>query len=275
MDPLGAACLKVFGAPPTGVTPLHGGDLSEVARVTFDGGATVVAKQGPMVAREARMLSAIGDAGVPAPRVLGAAGKVLFLEDLAEVRPGPAHWARFGEDLARLHRATGAAYGWPEDYAFGPVMIYNAATETGRENGPGDWPGFWAERRLLPFVAQMPRGLGERVETLARRLGEILPADPAPALLHGDLWTGNLLATEEAIHLIDPACYYGDAEVDLAMLHLFGGPGPGFSEGYGALDPGWERRRAVYSLFPALVHLRLFGAGYRGMVERFLADADS
>jgi len=265
MDALEAACQEVFGQGARRIVPLHGGDLSEVVRVTLAGGAAVVAKQGSMVDREARMLAAIAGAGVPAPRVLGRAREVLFLEALDEVRPKPAHWARFGEDLARLHSTAGQAYGWQEDYAFGPVMIYNAAT--------GDWPGFWAERRLLPFVAQMPRGLGAQVEALAGRLAEILPAAPVPALLHGDLWTGNLLATKDAIHLIDPASYYGDGEVDLAMLHLFGGPGPGFLEGYGGLAPGWGQRRAVYSLFPALVHLRLFGTGYAPMVERFLKSA--
>ncbi len=265
MDRLGAACLDVFGAAPVRVTPLHGGDLSEVAQVTLAGGDSVVAKQGPMVAREARMLDAIAAAGVPAPRVLGRSGDVLFLEALDEVRATPAHWAHFGEDLARLHRNPGDSYGWSEDYAFGPVMIYNAPTD--------DWPGFWAARRLLPFVAQLPPGLGARVERLAGRLGDRLPAAPAPGLLHGDLWSGNLLATTAAIHLIDPACYFGDGEVDLAMLHLFGGPGPGFSEGYGPLEPGWEDRRAVYSLFPALVHQRLFGAVYDRMVERFLGKA--
>ena len=262
MDALGAACLEVFGHAPTRVTPLHGGDLSVVMRLRLADGMEVVAKQGPMVDREARMLAAIAAAGVPAPRVLGQSGEVLFVEALDEVRAGPGHWARFADDLARLHATTGGGYGWAEDYAFGPVMIYNA--------GAQDWPGFWAERRLLPFAPQMERGLAARVERLAGRLGDLLPAAPAPALLHGDLWSGNLLATRDAIHLIDPACYFGDGEVDLAMLHLFGGPGPGFLQGYGALAPGWELRRAVYSLFPALVHLRLFGAGYRAMVERFL-----
>jgi len=281
MDPLHAACLDVFGSVPGRVARLHGGDLSDVARVQLENGQVVVAKQGPMVAREARMLEAIAAAEVPVPQVLAIAGEVLFLEALDERRAAPSHWAKFGEDLARLHACAGDAYGWHEDYAFGTVMIYNAPSghgpdrgpDRGPEKGPGDWPGFWAERRLLPFVAQMERGLGARLETLAGRLGELLPAAPAPGLLHGDLWSGNLLATQDAIHLIDPACYFGDGEVDLAMLNLFGGPGPGFAEGYGALQPGWETRRAVYSLFPALVHLRLFGAGYRAMVERFLEDA--
>ncbi len=247
--------------------PLHGGDLSEVMLFELAGGGPVVAKRGAMVGREARMLEAIAAAGVPAPKVLGLWGDVLFIEALEEVRPGPDLWARFGEDLARLHATRGGGYGWPEDYAFGPVAIPNATAE--------DWPGFWAERRLLPFLPHLPAALARRVDGLARRLPELLPAQPVPGLLHGDLWTGNLLTTARAIYLIDPACYHGDGEVDLAMLHLFGGPGPGFEEGYGALAPGWKTRRAVYSLFPALVHVRLFGAGYHAMAERFLTAAGS
>lgn len=74
--------------------------------------------------------------------------------------------------------------------------------------------------------------------------------------------------------LIDPACYYGHEEVDLAMLTLFDAPPPEFWEAYWALEPGWERRRDVYQLFPALVHLRLFGATYAGMVDRLLQSLD-
>lgn len=265
MEALAAASLEVLGRRPARVTPLQGGDLSEVLQLTFEDGGEVVAKRGPLVGREARMLGAIADAGVPSAAVLGVSGNVMFLETLEEVRPTPDHWARFGHDLARLHATPGDGYGWAEDYAFGAVRIHNAATET--------WPDFWARRRLLPFVPEIAPDLGARVERLAARLGDLLPVAPLPGLLHGDLWTGNLLATPEAIHLIDPACYFGHGEVDLAMLHLFGGPGPGFQDAYGVLEPGWETRRAVYSLFPALVHLRLFGDGYRAMVTRFLDQA--
>lgn len=265
MDALSAALHDVFHVAAAGRRPLHGGDLSEVTLVDLADGRRVVAKQGPMVDREGRMLEAIAAARVPAPQVLGQSGDVLFLEALHETRPAPDHWARFGEDLARLHATRGPRYGWDEDYAFGPVAIPNAPA--------GDWPAFWAARRLLPFLPHLPTGLARRVETLAGRLSSLLPADPPPGLLHGDLWMGNLLPTPDAIHLIDPACYYGDGEVDLAMLHLFGSPGPGFAENYGPLAAGWETRRAVYSLFPALVHVRLFGASYHGMAERFLSAA--
>ncbi len=262
---LSAACRTLFAVAPARVTALHGGDLSEVLRVGLADGRVVVAKRGPLVGREARMLDALAAAKAPAPRVLGVSGDVLFLEALEEARPKHAHWVRFGEDLAGLHGSAGGAYGWEEDYAFGPVTIANAPME--------DWPDFWAERRLMPFVPGLEPGLARRVEALAAKLATRLPARPTPGLLHGDLWSGNLLPTRTAIHLIDPACYRGHGEVDLAMLHLFGQPGAGFAEGYGAPDPGWRERRAIYSLFPALVHLTLFGAGYRGMVERFLADS--
>ena len=265
MDALRGAIREVFRVAEARLTRLRGGDLSEVTLVELSDGRRSVAKRGPLVAREARMLEAIARAGVPAPRVLGLSGPVLFLEALDEAPPTPALWARFGADLARLHATSGPAYGWPEDYAFGPVEIVNASAE--------HWPGFWAECRLLPFLPHVPGALAGRIERLAARLPGLLPAQPAPGLLHGDLWAGNLLPTARAIHLIDPACYYGHGEVDLAMLHLFGAPGPGFAESYGMLEPGWETRRAIYTLWPALVHLRLFGAGYRGLVERLLAAA--
>jgi len=73
--------------------------------------------------------------------------------------------------------------------------------------------------------------------------------------------------------LIDPACYWGHAEADLAMLTLFGRPGPAFWDAYGPTEPGLEARRPIYQMWPALVHLRLFGGTYRGLVERLLEEA--
>ncbi|MEC7764323.1 MAG: fructosamine kinase family protein [Pseudomonadota bacterium] len=263
MDALDHAVLDITGDRISGRRPLHGGDLSTVTLLSLQGGARLVAKTGPLVDREARMLAAMADAGAPVPGVVGVTGNILLLDALEEARPDASSWAHVGAALATLHAATGPIYGWTEDYAFGPVAIPNGQTT--------DWPDFWAAHRLLIHARELPGGLAPRLANLAERLPHILPAAPRPALLHGDLWTGNLLfGPAGAVHFIDPACYYGDAEADLAMLHLFGAPGRGFDAAYGPLEPGWEERRAVYTLWPALVHLRLFGTSYRGMVDRLL-----
>ena len=165
-----------------------------------------------------------------------------------------------------LHRTKGERYGWPHNYAFAALPI---------ENGWSDnWPRFWAERRLLVHAGHLPAPLARRIETLAADLANRLPAFPAPSLLHGDMWGGNVLVEGNRVSgLIDPACTYGHSEVDLAMLTLFDHPSAAFYDAYGKLEPGHEERLTIYKLWPALVHFRLFGSGYRSMVEHILSDA--
>jgi len=257
---------RLLDAELAGVQPLHGGDLSRVVRVHTADGRSVVAKSGPEPRTEAAMLRAIAAAGAPTPAVCAVSDDVLVLEDLGEDHGPGSAGADLGVVLRRLHGTVGPAYGWTDDHAFGPVPIPNAAA--------ADWPTFWAERRLLPSCAVCPAELGRGIEALCARLGERVPRHPAAALLHGDLWTGNVMARDGRVTgLIDPACYHGHAEVDLAMLTLFAEPGPAFWQAYGPLEPGAEDRRPIYQLWPALVHLRLFGDGYRGLVERCLALA--
>jgi fructosamine-3-kinase len=175
-------------------------------------------------------------------------------------------WPDLGKVLAKLHAARGPAYGWDQDYAFGPVAISNGST--------ADWPAFWTERRLICHCVHAASTLARRIEALAADLANRLPKEPLKSLLHGDLWGGNILtANGQVTALIDPACYYGHAEVDLAMLTLFDHPTAAFYETYGELEPGYDERHAIYQLWPALVHLRLFGSGYRALVERLLAKA--
>ncbi|MDX1781703.1 MAG: fructosamine kinase family protein [Thalassovita sp.] len=245
------------------IRPLHGGDLSEVVQVTLEDGREFACKTGPLVTAEARMLDAIGEAApAPAPRFVD---RDLLLMDFLPGEPARApHWHDLGRSLRRLHDRTGPENGWPEDYAFGAVEIPNAPMP--------DWPAFWAERRLRPSLPFLPADLARRLERLIAALPGLLP-DPAPALLHGDLWTGNVHFSGGRAWLIDPACYYGHGEVDLAMLHLFGSPPAAFWDGYGATEPGYETRQPIYQLWPALVHYRLFDSGYAGMVDRLIGAA--
>ncbi len=262
MEGLTEALARIGGRAAT-IQPLRGGDLSEVAQVGLQEGRTVVAKAGELVATEARMLAALERAGARVPQVLAVHGQVMLLENLSEEYHTPGSYSDLGTRLTRLHGMHGEAYGWDEAYAFGKLAIDNTPL--------ADWPDFWARRRLLGLQTVLPAEIRPRLQALARRLPEILPARPDASLLHGDLWVGNIITSQGKAWLIDPACYYGHGEVDLAMLTLFADIPQAFWQAYGYLAPGWETRRAVYQLWPALVHLVLFGGEYRTMVEELLS----
>ena len=133
----------------------------------------------------------------------------------------------------------------------------------GHENSPkSSWVELWGDNRLRCHLPHIDRHLGDRLEQLVRRLGDFLADRPPSALLHGDLWGGNILFNDVIISgLIDPAAYYGHREVDLAMLSLFDNPPVAFYEACG-LKEGWRGRRPIYRLWPLLVHARLFGDSY-------------
>lgn len=264
MTAFAARVADLTGIPAGRLQRLAGGDLSEVLLVPREEGPPLVAKGGPAVGTEAAMLRALAGAGTPVPAVEAELSGVLLLEHVPNDGLFSANaWADIGARLRALHRHEGEAFGWPADYALGTVALDN---REGR-----DWVTFWGEQRLVATARLLDRPWRERIERLAARLGDLLPPSPPPALLHGDLWPGNILVREGRLAaLLDPACCHGDAEVDLAMLHLFGTPPAEFDDAYGALSPGWEGRRPIYQLFPALVHVRLFGAGYHPMLLRLL-----
>jgi fructosamine-3-kinase len=246
---------------------LAGGDLSEVLLVPRADGRLSVAKGGAAVSAEATMLRTLAGAGVPAPMVEGEHDGVLMLEYVANDGVFSPHaWADIGAALQILHDRTSDSFGWPTDYRIGTVELDNRQRT--------DWPAFWGEQRLIATASVLDRPWRERIDTLAGRLHDLLPARPVPSLLHGDLWTGNLLVRDGRLAaFIDPACYFGHAEVDLAMLSLFDTPPDEFWAAYGAPDEGWEDRRSIYQIFPAIMHLRLFGPSYASMVDRLLAAA--
>jgi fructosamine-3-kinase len=260
------AAAALLGGEAAHAEPLGGGCLEEVTRVTLrDGRRRAVAKGGPAPRVEAAMLEAMRAAGVPAPRVLAADDALLVMEERPRRGVLADAWGDLGRVLATLHASEGERYGWDADYAYGPIALPNAPTD--------DWPAFWAERRLLAHADRLPAELARRVAALAAEIPARLPARPRPSLLHGDLWGGNVLVDGDRVSaLIDPACYHGHGEVDLAMLTLFDRPDARFYDAY-PVAADWRERRPIYQLWPAIVHLLLFGDGYRGMVERLLREA--
>lgn len=254
---------RICGSPVQAMRRFAGGDISGASDVTLMDGNHVVAKQGPVVAVEGRMLEAMRRTSAPVPEVIGLDDNVLVIEHRADEGPltGVA-WISLAEALKELHRAHGPDYGWDEDYALRHVAVENTRCD--------DWPTFWAERRLLCHLPELPRGLAKRVEGLAIRLKELLPRAPSPALVHGDLWGGNILVSGGAISaLIDPCAYYGHCEVDVATMAVFDHPPQSFFDAL-QLEPGWPERQPIYRLWMWLVHVRLFGEGYRSAAEREL-----
>jgi fructosamine-3-kinase len=243
---------------------LAGGDLSEVLLVRRPHGKQLVAKGGAAIATEAAMLRLLAGKNIPVPAVDADYADVLLLEHVENDGVfSPAAWRDIAVWLHRLHQEEGESYGWASDYRLGTVELDNRQTN--------DWPVFWGEQRLLATASLLDRPWRERIRDFVPRLPDLLGEPPPPALLHGDLWTGNILVRDGRLAaLIDPACYHGDPEVDLAMLCLFGSPPQDFWNTYGPLRQGWQTRRPIYQLFPALVHLRLFGDGYADMVDRLL-----
>lgn len=265
MSAFSSRVASITGVAEDRLERLAGGDLSEVLLLRRPDGRCTVAKGGAATGTEAAMLRAILGVAVPAPQVEGEHDGVLLLEHVPNDGVfSPNAWREIGRAVRRLHDQRGERYGWPVDYSLGTVTLDNRET--------GDWPAFFAEQRLVATASLLDRPWRQRIETLAARLPDLLPKEPPPALLHGDLWKGNILVSDGKLAaLIDPACYYGHAEADLAMLTLFGEPPTEFWESYGAPEPGFEERQTLYQLFPALLHLRLFGGAYAGMVDRLLS----
>ena len=242
---------------PVEATVLSGGQIGQVWRVRLADGDTVVVKATGYDARlEAEGLDALRAAGGPVPRVVAADAEVLVLEHVT----GPGDLHRLGAGVATIHRAVGESFGWSRDNVIGPLPQPNTPDD--------DWPTFHAERRLGTFLDLLPPELERRLRTAIEdgRLAGLLDHEPPPSLVHGDLWWGNVVADR---WLIDPAVHRADREVDLAMLDLFGSVPATFERGYTEVWPlpdGWQRRRPALQLWPLLVHVRLFGAGYLGGV---------
>jgi len=266
--------------PVRGVTPLAGGSISEAFRVeTGDG--PVFLKHHPqapaeLFAAEAdglRALNAAAGDALRIPTVLamdtGLVARWIALEWLEPGPSGPSFGERLGRGLAALHRAGEGRWGWRRANFIGDLPQRNEPTMA--------WADFWRSRRLQPQVKMAwwklrKLHLDREWERLFDRLPELLaPAEEdGPSLLHGDLWSGNVLSAAGEPALIDPAVYRGHREVDLAMAELFGGIDARSDARFHAayreawpLLPGYlETRRPIYQLYYLLVHVNLFGGGY-------------
>jgi len=218
-------------------------------------------------------LRAAGEIRVPAVIDVGvnAGESFLEIEYLALERPTREATARFGAQLADLHRHTGERFGWIRDNTIGMTPQINDRSD--------DWIDFYREHRLGYQVALAWRnGYDLRAEgdVLSRRLPELFSGyEPGASLLHGDLWGGNWGCVGGEPVVFDPAVYYGDRETDIAMTMLFGGFGREFYAAYESAWPmarGCDERIRLYQLYHVLNHLNLFGSSYLGRAQQLFRE---
>jgi fructosamine-3-kinase len=258
---------------------LGGGDINDAFALELADGRRVFAKCNarsprdmfPAEARGLRWLAQARALAVPEVIAVSEPGQPAFLV-LEFVDPGARvrdFEERLGRGLAALHRSGAPSFGLEHDNFIGSLPQSNEPA--------GDWPSFYAERRLLPLVGKALEGgrlspaTARRFDRLVARLPDLAGASEPPARLHGDLWGGNLHATDTGEPaLIDPAVYGGSREIDLAMMRLFGGFGARVFDAYAEAYPlaaGHAERVPLYQLYPLLVHVNLFGGGYARSVE--------
>ena len=245
-----------------------GGCIHQCYRVTIAGTPRFLKvndqKYAAAFIAEAEGLSALRSGGVRAPEPLaqGVAGSeaYLLLEFLELKSDGD--FAALGRMLAQAHRPPGPRFGWARDNYIGSTPQQNGWCD--------DWAEFWLKRRLEPQIS-LARDKGFDVRLPSMKLLE--QHKPAPSLLHGDLWSGNVGFTPEGPVAFDPAVYYGDREADLAMTELFGGFPREFYRAYEEgfpLAAGYDKRKHLYNLYHLFNHLNLFGRGYLGQVKATL-----
>ena len=266
---------------PDSARPVGGGCIHSAWRLDGPGGPVFLktnrADSSWLLEAEADGLEALRNAGcLRVPGVLGfgaARGTAWLALEWLELHPVTRATERaLGEGLARQHLVAGRRFGWHRDNAIGATLQPNEQAD--------DWGEFFGERRIgfqLELGARrgLPESLLERGARLREQVSGLLrDRRPAPALLHGDLWSGNRAADAGGGTVVfDPAVHYGDPECDLAMTRLFGGFAPEFYAAYDAIippAPGRAFRERLYQLYHVLNHANLFGGGYVGQAGRLI-----
>lgn len=259
--------------------PIGGGCIGEVYRVELENGTPLVAKVDREAAshleREAYMLGYLREnSELPVPQVYYGSETLLLMEFIE----GSSRFSREAEHhaaelLAALHDVTADAYGHERDTLIGSLDQPNPWSES--------WVEFFRENRLLYLAdvahrsGRLPAGDRGRIDRLAGKLEGLIEEPERPSLIHGDVWSANVLAKGDRISaFLDPAIYHADREMELAFISLFNSFGQSFLDRYRELRgirDGFETRRNIYNLYPLLVHVYFFGGGYLGSVRSTLS----
>ena len=207
---------------------------------------------------------------VPQPICWGIASDAAYLVMENLELGGRQDWEAMGQNLAAMHRINSdRGFGWDQNNAIGSTPQIN--------NWTNSWLDFWIEYRL-GFQISLARRKGWQSNIPEAKIYQSLSRffdnyQPESAMVHGDLWGGNAAFVDGEPVIFDPALYFGDREVDLAMTELFGGFPSQFYRAYQAaypLDSGYKERKTLYNLYHILNHFNLFGGSYGSQANRMI-----
>ncbi|UTW45269.1 fructosamine kinase family protein [bacterium SCSIO 12696] len=203
------------------------------------------------------------------PDVARVSENTLSMTAIKAVSPSSHQWQQLGVGLALLHQQLQPYYGLETDNYIGLNPQPNGISK--------DWGTFFVEQRLghqISLIADnaLKQNYQQRLKKAREPLrGFLNHYCQHPSLLHGDLWSGNVLFSSDGVWLIDPAAYCGDREADLAMTELFGGFDREFYRAYDATYPrteAYSTKREIYNLYHRLNHYNLFGRSYLSGCEQ-------
>jgi len=217
---------------------------------------------------QASELSLLSDS-IDTPKVLGFSKNCLLLEWI-ETSHSINHHAEIGKNLANLHKCTNQYFGFDYDNTIGVMPQYNAVNQS-----ITSWSFFFWEYRLLFQIKYALKNKlishkeYKKLLLIKSKLENLLSDSIKPSLLHGDLWSGNVISGINGPVFIDTSCYYGHSEADLALTYMFGGFSNDFYKSYEiytTLESGSEQRKPIYMLYHYLNHLNIFGRSYHSGV---------
>jgi len=257
---------------------VSGGNINNAAKVATSAGVFFLKwnENAPndVFELEIKGLELLRKKGINTPAVVGYGkqqGKNFLLLEYHQGLEKNNFWQNLGQNLAQLHQEKQNFFGLEYDNYLGSLPQSNTQYSDGIK--------FFAEKRLhaqagLAFYnGLIEQNILDDFQKLYEKLPELLPQE-APALLHGDLWSGNIIVSNQGTPmLIDPAIYFGFREAEIAFTKLFGGFDDSFYESYHYHYPllsGFEERIDIYNLYPLLVHLNLFGKAYLPAIQRTL-----
>jgi fructosamine-3-kinase len=257
------------------IAPLSAANNAQIYRMTCSDGTVFVAKVAAKgLDTEAWMLKYLKEKSkLTVPAVAYSNEHVIIMQYVeTHVSIDGQGQRDAAEQLAALHKIRADSYGLERDTLIGSLKQPNPQTK--------NWVSFFTEHRLLYMAGEalkegkIDSKVMKMAEKLAGKIGVYLSAPNPPSLIHGDVWSGNILVGRGRIAaFLDPAIYYADPEIELAFIRLFNTFDAGFFARYNEINPikpGFEERADVYNVYPLLVHTRLFGASYARKTMRLL-----